>query len=256
MLNNLKNKFNATLLASMMAIAMVPSAQAASINVSKLRLVLDEHKSSDYVTLSNADKDKTSFENTVFKWTQKDGYVTDTGVVAAASVLEETEHVFISPSTVVIMPEKNRTLRAILEDKEEALKDFSYRIQIKQLNTKDTPVQTNTISLLFNISIPLFVQKDPNLKADEFKLTTTWKDIGKTGNKALLIKNNEKQHIQILGVYDKLEDSKSKENNDKFFDMNGYILPGVTNAFELPKEISNNPKIRLKTDKGDIIISR
>lgn len=257
MIKNIKQKLTATFVASMLAFSVMPLANAASINVSKLRIILDENKSSDYITLSNADKVKTSFENTVFKWTQKDGYVTDTSVVPAESILDETENVFISPSTVVIMPEKNRTLRAIIEDKDEAIKDFSYRVQIKQLNTKETPVQTNTISLLFNISIPMFVESEEPKKAEDFNITTTFKNIGTTKKTALLIKNNEKQHIQVLGIYEKLEVPEGTKNiEDKFFDINGYILPGVTNAFEIPAELAQNKELRLKTDKGDLIVSQ
>lgn len=257
MINNFKKKFTSTVIASILTLGAIPFANAASINVSKLRLVLNEDKNSDYITLSNAEKNKTSFENTVFKWSQKDGYVTDTGVVPAESVLEETENVFISPSTVVIMGEKNRTLRAIIEDKDEALKDFSYRVQIKQLNTKETPVQTNTISLLFNISIPLFIESETPKKAEEFNITSKFQEIGKTKKQALLLKNNEKQHIQILGIYEKLEaPENNKESEDKFYDVNGYILPNVTNAFELPAEISDRKEFRIKTDKGDLIVSK
>lgn len=257
MINNFKKKLTSTVIASILTLGAIPFANAASINVSKLRLVLNEDKNSDYITLSNAEKNKTSFENTVFRWTQKDGYVTDTAVVPAESVLEETENVFISPSTVVIMGEKNRTLRAIIEDKDEALKDFSYRIQIKQLNTKETPVQTNTISLLFNISIPMFIESEKPKKAEEFNLTSTFQEIGTTKKQALLLKNNDKQHLQILGIYEKLEvPENNKDIEDKFYDINGYILPNVTNAFEIPSELTNNKEFRLKTDKGDLIVSK
>lgn len=155
------------------------------------------------------------------------------------------------------MGEKNRTLRAIIEDKDEALKDFSYRIQIKQLNTKETPVQTNTISLLFNISIPMFIESEKPKKAEEFNLTSTFQEIGTTKKQALLLKNNDKQHLQILGIYEKLEvPENNKDIEDKFYDINGYILPNVTNAFEIPSELTNNKEFRLKTDKGDLIVSK
>lgn len=259
MIKNLKKSITTLAIASMLAIPMMTtsmSAQAASVNVSKLRLVLDDKKSSDYITLTNEDTDKTSFENTVHKWRQKDGYVSGDNIVAAETVLEDTENVFISPSTLVILPQANRTLRAIIEDKDKAYEDFSYRIQVKQLNTRESPVQTNTINLLFNISIPLFVQKEANLKADEFALTSKFLPLGSTGKTVLSIKNNEKQHIQILGVYESLEVPKGKDVEDKFADLNGYILPGVTNVYIIPEFANKMQKIRVKTDKGDLIISK
>lgn len=231
---------------------------AGSVNVSKLRLELDDKKTSDYITLSNQDSIKSSFETSVFKWRQKDASIDKDGnVIPAENILTDTENVFISPSTIVILPEKSRTLRAIVEDKELAYKDHSYRIQIKQLDLKEKPVETNTISLLFNITMPLFVQKDKSKDAENFKLTHSIETV--KGKEVLKVKNNENQHIQFLSVVIGKEMKKVQGKDveeDKVVDIIGYILPGVTNMFVLPAEVKGQKEIKIKTDKGDLIINR
>lgn len=257
-MKNIKNKIALAVMTTLFTLSTVSPAIAGSVNVSKLRLELDDKKTSDYITLSNQDTMKSSFETSVFKWRQKDAYIDKENVVQAENVLTETEDVFISPSTIVILPEKSRTLRAIVEDKDKAFQDYSYRIQVKQLDLKEKPVETNTISLLFNITMPLFVLKEPVKEAKNFKLETSVK---KVGNKEVLsIKNLEKQHIQILSVLlgkvktGKIVDGKEEEE-EKTVEIIGYILPGVTNMFILPEAVKGAKVLNIRTDKGDLTIN-
>lgn len=253
-MKNLKSKLSLAVITALLSF----NSLASSVNVSKLRLELDEKKTSDYITLSNQDSIKSSFETSVFKWQQKDAFIDKDGnVVSAENILTETENVFISPSTIVVLPEKSRTLRAIVEDKDLAYTDHSYRIQIKQLDLKEKPVETNTISLLFNITMPLFVSKDKALEAEDYDLTKSIQTV--KDKEVLTIKNNEQQHIQILSVVigkeKKMMYGKEVEE-DKVVDIIGYILPGVTNMFTLPAEVKDMPEFRIKTDKGDLVIKR
>lgn len=258
-MKNIKNKIALAVLGTLFSMTAISPAMAGSVNVSKLRLELDDKKTSDYITLSNQDTSKSSFETSVFTWKQKDAYINNQTVVQAENVLTETENVFISPSTIVILPEKSRTLRAIVEDKDKAYQDYSYRIQVKQLDLKEKPVETNTISLLFNITMPLFVLKEPVKEAKNFKLETSIKTVG--NKEVLSIKNLEKQHIQILSVLlgkvktGNVVNGKEVEE-EKTFEIIGYILPGVTNMFTLPDTVKDMKVLNIRTDKGDLIINR
>lgn len=234
------------------------SANAAGVNISKLRINLTDTKPSDFFTLTNSEDQKASFETTVFKWTQKDGYIKDGILTAPETVLEETENIMISPATVVLMPKADRVIRLIAEDTELAAEDAAYRLKLQQLNTKEGFSTGTNVNILFNISLPIFFNNEGDKKAKDMSFETSFgsydkKSLDENGKVIktektdyIKIKNTDKQHIQVLGIID----------GDKTYDISGYILPGITSYFDLPKEAAALEKLTISTDKGNFEVTR
>ena len=232
--------------------------QAAGVNISKLRINLTEAKPSDFFTLTNSEDQKASFETTVYKWTQKDGFIKDGQIVAPETVLEETENILISPQTVVLMPKSDRVIRLIAEDTEVASEDAAYRLKLQQLNTKEGFSTGTNVNILFNISLPIFFNTDDEKKAKDMKLDTSFgvydkKITDENGNvkktektNYVKIKNSDTQHIQVLGIID----------GEKTYDLSGYILPNINSYFDIPVEAANLNSLTISTDRGNYVVEK
>ena len=233
-------------------------AHAAGVNISKLRINLTESKPSDFFTLTNSEDQKSSFETTVYKWKQKDGFIKDGQIVAPETILEETENILISPQTVVLMPKSDRVIRLIAEDTEAAAEDAAYRLRLQQLNTKEGFSTGTNVNILFNISLPIFFNTDDEKKAKDMKLDTSFgqyeKKITDENGKVtktektnyIKIKNADNQHIQVLGIVD----------GEKTYDLSGYILPNITSYFDIPVEASNLKTMTISTDRGNYVVNK
>lgn len=237
---------------------MATGANAAGVNISKLRINLTEAKPADFFTLTNSEEQKASFETTVFKWTQKDGFIKDGTMVAPETVLEETENILISPQTVVLMPKSDRVIRLIAEDTELATEDAAYRLRLQQLNTKEGFSTGTNVNILFNISLPIFFNSDEDKKAKDMNIETSFgqydKKVTDENGKVLKtektnyikIKNADTQHIQVLGIID----------GEKTYDLSGYILPKITSYFDIPAEAASLKTMTISTDRGNFVVNK
>lgn len=233
-------------------------AHAAGVNISKLRINLTETKPSEFLTLTNSEDQKSSFETTVYKWKQKDGFIKDGILTLPETVLEDTDNIMISPQTVVILPKTDRVIRLIAEDTDVAAEDGAYRLKLQQLNTKEGFSTGTNVNILFNISLPIFFSNDGDKKAKDMSFDTSFGDYNKKflddqgkvtkveKTNYIKIKNNDKQHIQILGILD----------GTKTYDVSGYILPGVTSYFDIPAEAAALKTFEVSTDKGNFTVKR
>lgn len=235
-------------LASLVAIASL-SAQAAEVSVSKLRINMEGAQTADFLTLLNqAESKKESFEVKLYKWSQKDAVKGDDGKYAGPQeVLEESGAVLVSPKTLVVLPKQDKVVRIILNNAAEAKKDYSYRMIINQLPSKEPNAgEQNVVNLLFKISLPIFVYNDKIKKVQEMSLERNL--VKEEGKNVLVLKNNDNQHIQIQNIV---------YNKDTKFSVNHYILPGITDKISLPEELSADmfkAGVTLETDKGNLEI--
>lgn len=238
--------FKKIALASLVAVACF-SAQAAEVSVSKLRINMENAQTADFLSLFNqSETKKESFEVKLYKWSQKESVLGADGKYSAPEeVLEESAAVLVSPKTLVVLPKQEKVVRVILNNAAEAKKDYSYRMIINQLPSKEPGAgEQNVVNLLFKISLPIFVYNDKIKKANEMNIEKSF--ITEGGKKVLVLKNNDNQHIQIQNfVY----------NKDTKMSINHYILPGVTGKVSLPDEVNDamiKAGVSLETDKGNI----
>lgn len=225
-------------------IAAASLSQAAEVSVSKLRVNLEGAQTADFLTLLNqSETKKESFEVRLYKWTQKDSVKDADGKwLPAEEVLTDTDSVLVSPKTVVVLPKQDKIVRIILNNTDVAKSDYSYRMTITQLPSKEGGGEQNVVNLLFKISLPVFVYKDAIKKIETMNIEKT---IVKEGAKNILVvKNNDTQHVQVQNL---------AFDGDKKISINRYVLPGVTDRFELPAEATPllMGSLTLETDKGN-----
>jgi len=220
--------------------------QAAEVSVSKLRINLENGQTADFLNLNNQSKtNKEAFEITVQKWTQKD---TSGEQKVPEEVLENTDDIIISPKTLVVLPNQDKVIRLIVNNPEAAKKNYSYRIILNQLPNKELGSSTNTVNLLFKISLPVFVYSDPIKTADKMAVTHSITTEG--GKRFITIKNSDTQHIQI----------SSLNIGEQKFSSSQYLLPGISSKIEIPADIkldnlAANP-LEIVTDKGSIKVTK
>lgn len=218
---------------------------AGEVNISKLRVNLEKGKTSDFLTVNNqSETEKQAYEVTLLKWAQKPNpaYEKNKNEPALVDDLTSTESLIASPKTIVVMPKQNKIIRLMVNDNEKAQKDYSYRLIVTQLPNKEVESKANTISLLFKVSIPVFVYD--TLIEDVNKMNLTKSLVAENGKKYIVVTNNDKQHIQI----------QSLDLGDKKTPLNKYVLPGSTDKIEVPKEynLDNNSTLIVVTDKGNL----
>lgn len=234
------------ILTALLLSAMAASSMAAQVSVSKLRINLENGQTADFLNLHNeSETDKESFEITLQKWSQKNNLGEAFGS-GPEEVLVETETVLASPKTVVILPKQDKLIRIIVNDVDEAKKDYSYRLILNQLPNKEIGQQKNTVNLLFKISLPIFVYSDA-IKTFE-KMKVEHSVVKENGKNYLLLTNKDNQHVQIQDVtWGKFQKS-----------VNQYILPNVTNKIELPDNVQIDAKnpLNIGSDKGTLKIEK
>lgn len=217
---------------------------ASDVSLSKLRLTLEKGQTADFLSLNNQSQDsKEAFEINIKKWTQKDNV--DGQQKTPTDQLEDSNDFLVSPQTVVILPKQDKTVRLIVSNQSEAVKNYSYRMIINQLPNKEVGQEkASTINLLFQVSIPIFVYNEPIKTIDKMNIAHSIEK--NNGKNYLVLKNNDTQHIQISSI----DWGKEKQS------MNCYILPGVSNKFELPQGTNSDASFEITTDKGKMIIGK
>lgn len=232
-----------TMLASILVCG--SSAFAAEVSVSKLRVNLDVNQTADFLSVLNqSDTKKESFEIKLFKWSQKENLKKEDGTYGVPEeVLEESNDIILSPKTIVVLPKQDKVLRILLNNNEEAKKNYSYRMVINQLPSKDSDGEQNVVNLLFKISLPIFVYNEKIKKIEDMSVNTRYYKEGK--NNILEIKNNDKQHVQVQNIV------YGKER----LSVNHYLLPGNITKINVPESFSEkvyNEEFVIETDKGNI----
>jgi fimbrial chaperone protein len=228
------------------------SANAAEVSISKLRVNLENGQTADFLTVRNeSDTQKEAFEISLKRWTEKsnlDTYAADSKVTdhTPQEVLEDTDDILASPKTMVIEPQKEKIVRIIVNNADNAAKNYSYRLIINQLPNHELDAPKNTVNLLFKISLPVFVYKDPIKTIDKIAVPYTFSE--ENHKHYITFKNNDTQHIQIQDI-----DYKTSKNS-----INNYVLPGVEDKIQLPddfnqQDLTKNP-LTIVTDKGNLVI--
>lgn len=234
------------ILTALLLSAFASASMASQVSVSKLRINLENGQTADFLNLHNeSETDKEAFEITLKKWQQKDnlgeGFAT-----GPEEILSDTETVLASPKTVVLLPKQDKLIRIIVNDADEAKKDYSYRLLLNQLPNKELGQQKNTVNLLFKISLPIFVYSD-TIKTLE-KMKVEQKVVKENGKSYLLLTNKDNQHFQVQDVtWGKFQKS-----------VNQYILPNTTNKIELPENFQLDAKnpLNIGSDKGSMKIEK
>lgn len=246
-------KITYTTLAAM-SMAMIAPAMAEQINVSKLRVNLQEGQQSDFLTVRNESAtEKQAFEVTLQKWEQTSNIEEYSKNLDKAKpdqlrlpqeILIDTKDILVSPKTIVVGPKQEKVIRIIVNDLPAAKKNYSYRLVINQLPSKEVDTkENNVIRFLFKVTLPILVHSGPIKTAD--KMSIDYKYVN-TGEYAYVdISNKDNQHIQLQNIAYKNEETP----------MNVYILPNMTQRFPLSKGVDVSQPITFTTDKGKVTVN-
>lgn len=240
----LKKIFSSMLLLGVLS----TNAHSAEVSISKLRVNLEKGQNADFIVLQNkSETDKQAYEVSLQKWQQEDVTTISKEIVNfyPTNKLTDTKTITISPKTLIIPPNGEKIVRIILNDREKAEADYSYRLLITQLPNKDVKLEANTINLLFKISLPVFVLKDKIKTADKFAILKSI--VSENNKKYVHLKNNDTQHIQIQGIG--LDKELASKSSTSF-----YLLPNSSAKIELSEQLIEAKSFIVITDKGLITV--
>ena len=213
-----------------------------SLQLSPLRLSLSESTSVTTLTVRNRSTTPSLLQVELLSWKQKDG----------VDYFEPTRDILISPPVFTVAPNGEQILRAVIRRKPHAKDELTYRLFVQEVQDKSRPVDSGSINVLLNISIPVFIQP-----AITPKQQLVWSAQTMADNKVILkLANTGSNHIQVKSF-------ELKATNDLMIAENSmrYVLPNTSTEWTLnshPKDFksllnTNNLQINAKTDNGDLL---
>ena len=206
----------AVLMAMLMMVA--GFAQAASLQVSPVRVELPSNEVSRPLWVSNSGKETISVQVRVFKWTQANG----------KDVLTPTTEVVATPALTSVEPGGRQLVRMVRKGPGPATEQ-AYRLRVEELPGARKAEQKPALNLLLAYSIPMFlVGQDPVPASPLTGLT-----VRVEGNE-LVMRNDATRQVMISDL--KALDIAGKETVVRP-GLVGYVLSGQTMRFpfEAPK---------------------
>ena len=208
----------------------------AGLSISPIQLyITDKTKQrSATVTMDSKDMEDTkTFEATAVKWSQND---------KGEDVYEPDPNIIINPKNFIIAPNSKQVIRVGFNQPLAGITtndEKTWRIIFQEVAP---PVETDSVTFLFNISVTLFVGK-----LNPFNINVITKTIN--NNLVVNIKNNSPSHVQILKLT--LVDASKKEVAN--LSQMKYLLPNTAQDFNFEKiNLHNNQyKLLVLTDKQD-----
>lgn len=219
------------------AFLFLSAAQAeGSLQISPLRLTLSESTAITTLTVKNRGTTPSLVQLEVLNWTQKNN----------ADVFEPTRDILVSPPVFTIAPGAEQILRAVVRRKADNNTELTYRLFVREVQDQARPAEENTIKVLLNISIPIFIPA--NIKSSP-KLLWSAKRINPQ-KISLKLANNGAQHIQIKSFQLLNADGKKILQNTM-----RYVLPSNTAewALESTEQAFQSPlTLQATTDHGEL----
>lgn len=174
------------------------------------------------------------FEMFAYRWTQNQ---------QGEDVLELDNDILINPKIFVIQPKSKQFVRVGFIQplsKAELEQENTWRIVFKEI----APIaEQDALQFLFNISVPLFVGKQEEVK---ISAQTSYSN----NNLVLKVQNNAKSHIQItsISILDRQKKSIATSNEMK------YILSKHQQSFDMGQvrlgDLANYT-LKLETDRNE-----
>lgn len=207
-----------------------------SLQLSPLRLSLSDLSSVTTLTVKNRGNSPSLVQIELFKWTQKDG----------VDYFEPTRDVLVSPPVFTIKPDGEQILRAVIRRKSDANQELTYRLFIREVQDQARPAADNSIKVLLNISIPIFIQPT---NAPKQQLIWTVQNVS-PDKISLKLNNTGSQHIQIKSFQLQSADEVIVAENKM-----SYVLPGTSTEWQLviKSHVIKSPiVINAITDNGEL----
>lgn len=192
--------------------------QAASLQISPVRLDLPADTAASKITLRNGGEENFNAQVRVFKWMQVDG----------KDRLVATRDVVASPPIIKLPPGRDSVIRIVRTAKQPAATEEAYRLIVDEL---PQPVTNpgKKISFVLRSSIPVFfASSQPSGSKLSWSLETSGK--GTT----LVVSNPSNRHARITDLAMTLENGKRASFGNGLI---GYVLANSTARFTFKQRL-------------------
>jgi fimbrial chaperone protein len=209
-------RFSFPFLASTAVMACVagPPAQAASITITPVGVMVTSPEKAGNVSLINNSDSATRVQIRIFRWKQVDG----------KEVLEQTRDVVASPPVASIPPGAKYTLRLARVAATPVAGEESYRLLIDELPAPIDPKSgASGVQLLLRASIPAF------FRTSEAKPDVQWRVWKEGGKLHVAATNRGNRHLKLTEF---AVEGPSGPTKMIATGSNAYVLPGSTLTYE------------------------
>lgn len=220
---------------ALLALALVPAAQAGNFSVSPVRITLSPTSLTTALTMENRGDEQVLVQSRVQAWAQRDG----------GDVLEDSRELLVSPPIFRIAPGATQTLRIGLMRRPDPSRELTYRLFLQEIPPPPTPGQGASVAL--RLSLPVFVAPlvpaAPQLRW-EVKPASD-------GTLTLTLANAGNSHVQLTVAKLLLLDGTLLAEAETF----AYVLAGQARSWTLkPKQPWSGGALKLaaRTDAGEV----
>jgi len=221
---------------ALLALAVVPAAQAGNFSVSPVRITLSPTSLTTALTIENRDDAQVLVQSRVVAWAQRDG----------SDVLEDSRELLVSPPIFRIAPGATQTLRIGLMRRPDPSRQLTYRLFLQEIPPPPKPGQQGA-NVALHLSLPVFVAPlapaAPQLRW-EVKPASD-------GTLTLALANAGNSHVQLLDVKLLLPDGSLLAEQEMF----AYVLAGQARSWTIkPKQTwsAGTLKLGARTDGGEV----
>lgn len=230
------------------ALAVIPQAQAAVMQVSPVRIDFEPVQSAQALLVFNNGQRDLEAQVRIMQWSQQNG---ENRLVPASDIVA-------SPAIMRVSPGKRQTVRLIRLQPAAPARELSYRVILDELPRKDAA--SNHVNVLLRYSIPLFIepheqamqapaQEDPAVAA-----TTDLSHVrsqvvrGQDGRAQLRMSNNGDHVLRISSISTLASGGQSRVLVNGLV---GYVLPGSQMSWPLNTAYPLSPGVTLKARFND-----
>ena len=221
---------------ALLALAVVPAAQAGNFSVSPVRIVLSPPALTTALTIENRGDEQVLVQSRVQAWAQRDG----------GDVLEDSRELLVSPPIFRIAPGATQTLRIGLMRRPDPSRQLTYRLFLQEIPPPPKPWQQGA-SVALRLSLPVFVA--PVAPAAPQLL---WEvKPASDGALTLALVNAGNSHVQLIDVKLLLPDGTLLAEQETF----AYVLAGQARSWTLKAKqpwSGGTLKLGARTDGGEV----
>lgn len=223
---------------ALMVTLLTNTTQAASFNVSPLRVTLTPSAKTASLTLTNEGTEPVSVQTELMAWAQKDG----------SDVLTPTSDLVISPPIFKIAANGSQTLRVGLLRPVDPSREIPYRLFLKEVPPPPKPGQQG-VNVVMRLGIPVFVAT-PGLTKPQLN----WRaEKSPNGDLTLSLSNSGNAHVQLISC--DLRDAEGTVVAEP--QLSSYVLPGQNRSWPIKFSRAwqgNQLKLNARTDTGDVSV--
>lgn len=202
---------------ALLALGIAAAAQAASLSVTPVNVMLDGKKHSAALTLRNEGSESRVIQTELLRWTQENG----------ENVHTPSRDILVNPPIVTLRPGQTQIIRIGLNRKADKAQELAYRLYVSEVPPPPKEGFTG-LRIALRLGIPVFVSPAAKTVSRlEWKATRS-----PEGALQLTMLNNGNRHIRLntLKVSDPLNGQHLAELNQP----QHTLLAGQTRRISLP----------------------